>query len=270
MAKLVYPGRPGAYSEIAATALGAELGVEVTSAGPTFLHAFDAVTAGAAEFAALPLRNSRAGWVVPTLELLSEPDVTPALLGTLELPIHHALLVARGGSGDVEEVWSHPQALAQCAARIRAQGWRTKEFDSTALAAEEVARTAPAHVAAIAHVRCSQLLPLEVQETGIQDDDDNATTFGLFRRRTAGDAERLDGRPQLLRLENAASTSVRAIFAAAKVAESDVAVIPNAAAVTTFVVVTENDWAVRVLAEAGGHAVGAFAPFLAASSSARS
>ena len=190
--RVYYPGRRGAYSERAAHAFASILGEvgtkpAVDCGGATFLEAWNSCLATPSSRVVLPLKNVSAGWVVPTAELMSDHRAGRLVLaGTTTLAIQHALLgVPTSNVSIIKEVWSHPQALAQCAQAIANQGWTPRERPNTAVAAAEVAAHNDPEVAAIASAAIAAELGLTVLQEGLQDRPDNATTFGLFAQRRA-------------------------------------------------------------------------------------
>ena len=83
---------------------------------------------------------------------------------------------------DVRTVYSHPQALSQCAPFIRAHGLREQEYVNTALAAEYVAKLGDPTVAAIASEEAAELYGLKVAVSGINETANNTTRFGVLSK----------------------------------------------------------------------------------------
>ena len=74
---------------------------------------FAALDEGAADAAAIPIENSLAGSVLEHFDLLLKHDVR--VVGETLLRIRHNLIAIAGANLDeIERVYSHPVALAQC------------------------------------------------------------------------------------------------------------------------------------------------------------
>ena len=106
--------------------------------------------------------------------------------GGAQVAEHHAGRGAgtTGGTklADVREVYSHGQAIAQCAGFIEAHGLHATKYPNTAMSAEMVANSERTDVAAIASRSCAALYGLEVLEPNIQDSDNNYTRFVVISR----------------------------------------------------------------------------------------
>lgn len=131
--------------------------------------------------AVVPVENSVEGGVTATLDALwAHPDL--CIRRALVLPIRHALLGSADDLGDVTEVLSHPQALAQCA------GWLAEHLpqalqlptSSTAEAARMVVGSR--FRAAIASRQAQQEHRLEELAYPVNDVPGNCTRFLLLQR----------------------------------------------------------------------------------------
>ncbi len=111
---------------------------------PTVDDVFHAVERRQVEYGVVPIENSLEGAVTHTLDRFIDFVDTPVnIQGEIEQPIRHCLILHRGVAlSAVEEVYSHPQALAQChrwlAQHLRQV--RRLETNSTADAVSLVAR----------------------------------------------------------------------------------------------------------------------------------
>ena len=140
-----------------------------------------AVRDGFCEFGVLPIENSTAGSVNAVYDLLAQFDFH--IVRSLRLKIDHNLLVKPGTKlQDVREVYSHGQAIAQCAGFIEAHDLHATKYPNTAMSAEMVAGSERTDVAAIASRSCAALYGLEVLESNIQDSDNNYTRFVVISR----------------------------------------------------------------------------------------
>ena len=168
-------GVEGAYSQIAACKL---FDVPDIAFFETFEGVMRAVRDGFCEFGVLPIENSTAGSVNAVYDLLAQFDFH--IVRSLRLKIDHNLLVKPGTKlADIREVYSHGQAIAQCAGFIESHDLHAIKYPNTAMSAEMVAKCM---VAAIASRSCATLYGLEVLEPNIQDSDNNYTRFVVISR----------------------------------------------------------------------------------------
>jgi prephenate dehydratase len=147
--------------------------------------------AGTAAGAVVPVENALEGAVSVTMDFVAHEAGAPKVAGEAIVAIQH-LLAARPGTelSQVETVYSHPQALAQCRARLEAllPGARQITTSSTAEAARLVAQGATGveggavelGAACISSRRAVDLYGLQVLSDDIQDEKFNATRFWLL------------------------------------------------------------------------------------------
>jgi len=179
--RVAYLGPPGTFSEEAVGRCELARGAERLPR-PTFADAYEAVLAGEADAALLPIENSLEGSVGAVLDLLVH---RPGLLirRELMLPVEQHLL-ARGGTdlSGIARVLSHPQALGQCAAFLRARlpGVPLVPTHSTADAARQAAEGSDA--AAIGGRAAAERYGLAILAESIQDPGENFTRFVLLAR----------------------------------------------------------------------------------------
>ena len=92
------------------------------------------------------------------------------------IPINHNLLAAKDMSVDeVENVYSHSQALGQCQPYLERHGITPHYTLSTAAAAKRVAETG--EDAAIGTLKAAELYNLKIIDTNIQENFNNETRF---------------------------------------------------------------------------------------------
>src|SRR2546427_2837878 len=177
--KVAFQGVRGAYSE---AALLRHFGASLEAVGfPFSEQVFDAVEDGRAGAGFVPVENSIAGPVGINTDLLLERRV----FATAEsyLSIDHCLLARQGARlEEVNTVYSHPIALAQCRDFISRRGLRAVPEYDTAGAAEIVAGRNVGGEAAIASKRCAEVYGLSVLAEDIQTVQNNITRFLAFRR----------------------------------------------------------------------------------------
>lgn len=176
--RVAYQGVEGAYSHLAAQRrYGGREGGALLAGHDTFRGAAEAVRDGLADVALLPVENTTAGSVPETYDLVAELGLK--LNAEVVSRVEHCLLVLPGTHLEaIRTVISHPQALAQCDAFLRAlPNLRMRaEFD-TAGSARKVRDGGDASVAAIASETAARVYGLEVLERGIQTQSGNFTRF---------------------------------------------------------------------------------------------
>ncbi len=166
-------GVNGAYSGIATDKL---FEISDVTYFKTFDAVFNAVDKGLCEYGVLPIENSTAGSVSAVYDLMKKYSFY--IVKSVRLRINHALLAKKGTTlKDIKTVYSHAQALAQCAQYLKKLGVKAVEVENTAVAARIVAESEDKSVAALASEECSSLNNLAVIERGVQDVSDNFTRF---------------------------------------------------------------------------------------------
>ena len=184
--RVAYLGPLYSYSHLAAVerfGTSAELVPEATIAA-----VFEELNREQVDFGLVPLENSTDGRIVDTLSMFAK--LPARICGEVQLRIHHQLL-GRCPRGEVNEVYSKPQALSQC------REWlarhlplaRPVEMTSTAAAAELAAHKPGA--AAIASRQAGVNYALNVIAENIEDNKFNHTRFAIIgnhaERRTGND-----------------------------------------------------------------------------------
>ncbi|MCL6515566.1 prephenate dehydratase [Alicyclobacillus sp.] len=179
--KVGYLGPRGTFTEEAATRYFHDRPVQLEPF-PSILAVMDAVQEGRVDRGVVPIENSIEGSVVLTLDgLLENPDLF--IEGGMVLPVEQNLMALPGTSKEhLQEVWSHPQAIAQCRRYLRGLGVEVKTFDSTAAAAAALAKQGTKGVGVIAPALSARTFGLEILDRGIQDHQPNHTRFGVLRR----------------------------------------------------------------------------------------
>lgn len=143
----------------------------------TIEEVFETVADGRAEMGIVPVENSLEGSVFATLDMLLSTDVS--ICREVVLNISHSLMALPGVEIDgVDEVISHPHALAQCRGLLKTfSGVKTRNFPSTAEAAREVAVKKLGSTAAIAPRIAAEIYGLKILQTDVQDEETNQTRF---------------------------------------------------------------------------------------------
>src|SRR5215207_9856466 len=180
---IAFQGETGAYSEAA----GAKFDPSGTFLPcPAFEDVFAAVDSGKAACGVLPIENSIGGTIHRNYDLLVSNELK--VVAEVELPVRHSLLALPGTTlEDLTQVYSHPQALAQCDRFLRSlKGVEIVASYDTAGSAKMIREQQMAGVGAIASERAGAVFGLETLKAGVQDQDDNTTRFVVVTR--TGDA----------------------------------------------------------------------------------
>ncbi|NWF91658.1 MAG: prephenate dehydratase [Syntrophaceae bacterium] len=149
----------------------------------TIQDVFEAVEREETEYGVVPAENSTEGPVAQTLDMFIRSEVK--ICGELMTKISHALLSKSGRAGDVEKIYSHAQALAQCREWLRKHFPRVQfeETGSTAKASQ-LAVEEPTS-AAVASSLAGDLYGLKAIASQIEDNLNNYTRFLVLGRREA-------------------------------------------------------------------------------------
>ena len=168
-------GTEGAYSQIAGTRMFKSPKIMYFK---SFDSVFSAIESGFCQYGILPIENSSAGSVKKVYDLMLRHKFY--VVRSCRLKIDHNLLAAPGvKKEDIREIFSHQQALDQCAGYLEQFGPDVKitRCENTAMAAEAVAKSGRHDIAAIASYDCASLYGLKCLESDIQDRGNNYTRF---------------------------------------------------------------------------------------------
>lgn len=142
-----------------------------------FEGVFNAIEQGLCKYGILPIENSTAGSVKKVYDLMIKHNFS--IVRTFRLKIDHNLLVNKGTKlADIKEIYSHEQAIAQCADFLNHHpNIKAIAVENTAIAAEMVAKSGRNDVAAISSRTCAELYNLECLQHNMQDKGNNRTRF---------------------------------------------------------------------------------------------
>ena len=138
---------------------------------------FRATATGSAEYGVVPVENSTEGMVSRSLDLFLNSPLH--IIGEVSLMVRHNLLRLYDSLENIEAVYAHPQALAQC------QGWLSTHLPNaerrTASSNAEGARLASTNPAwaGIASDRAASQFALHTAAHAIQDDAFNRKRFAV-------------------------------------------------------------------------------------------
>jgi prephenate dehydratase len=180
--RVAFQGERGAFSEEAAVKLLGD-SIELVPR-PTFNALFSSLREGVADYLLAPVENSIAGTVRPSVELLRESQLE--VVDEVTIPVGQNLIACPGVNFyDIQEVQSHPMALAQCS-RFFKQYPQLKQIvsDDTAGSVAEIVQRGDRHRAAIGSKRAAEIYGGVIVRENIQDTSDNFTRFLLLSKPT--------------------------------------------------------------------------------------
>lgn len=176
ISKIGFLGPSGSYAEEAASKIHGEL-----IAFGSIMEVMDAVDRDIIDIGVVPIENSIEGPVGVTLDLLAN-DYDLKIRNEIILPIRHNLLLNEGSSlEDIELVYSHMQALAQCRKFIEKMGAKPVATPSTSQAAEMV--KGKKNAAAIGTPKAAEIYGLKIAAENIQDFENNSTRFVVINKK---------------------------------------------------------------------------------------
>ncbi|MEM8770032.1 MAG: prephenate dehydratase [Pseudomonadota bacterium] len=171
--KVAFQGAPGAFSELACLQFAPLFEPLACS---TFEDAIEAVEAGRAARAMLPIENSLAGRVADIHHLL--PGANLHIVAEHFLPVEHHFMVRPGVTLEaVRIVRSHAMALGQCRRFIKQHKLIAEMAGDTAGAARRLSETGADDEAVIASSIAAKKYGLAVIANNIEDEVHNTTRF---------------------------------------------------------------------------------------------
>jgi len=177
--KIAIQGEPGSFSHEAALKLvpGAEIVPCSLSA-----EVFSVLSGGEVDAAAIPIENSLAGSVSEHFDLLLSHDVRVERETLLRIR-HNLIAMPAVAMGQIDRVYSHPVALAQCR-RFLAEHPKMKAlaFYDTAGSVKQLMETSDRSAAAIASAAAARYYRAHILQADIEDNPENFTRFFLVRR----------------------------------------------------------------------------------------
>lgn len=179
--RVVFQGVEGAYSHAAVRTYFGE-SVEAYHV-PKFEDTMREVEEERADYAVLPIENSTAGFVIDNYDLLAKYQ--NYIVGEVYIPISHMLLGRPDAQlTDIKTVYSHPQALRQCAEYLNLHNeWNQIAVLNTAVAAKKVIDEDDRSQAAIASRVAGELYGLKELAEGINNEKCNTTRFLVLAKR---------------------------------------------------------------------------------------
>jgi len=182
-ARVAFQGERGSYShEACERYFGTRISVKPFR---TLRDVFSAVELDHDVFGVVPVENSYEGSINETYDLLA--STTLKVCGETQVRVRHCLIGKPGTkAANVTTVYSHPQALAQCARYLRAHKMEPVPAYDTAGSVKLIMTMRSRKVAAIASRRAAELRSMQVIAEGIEDSAVNYTRFLVLGKRTTG------------------------------------------------------------------------------------
>jgi prephenate dehydratase len=177
--KVAIQGEPGSFSHEAAMKLNADAVIVPFSLSA---DVFAALRKGNVDAAVIPIENSLAGSVAEHFDLLLTHDVKVERETLLRIR-HNLIAIAGSSIGDIDRVFSHPVALAQCRRFLAAHPkMESFAFYDTAGSVKQLVELRDRHAAAIASEAAAHYYGANILQANIEDNPENFTRFFLVRR----------------------------------------------------------------------------------------
>ncbi len=175
--KIGYLGPEGSYcEEVAAITIRADKYLPFA----TISRLLQAFYKGEVEKAIIPIENSIEGIVTPSIDsLIANSGNQFVIEGEYILQVKHCL-AGIGGDEEIKQIISHHQALAQCSRFVESIIVETETANSTAKAAQIVAKKREKGLAVICSTRAADIYGLEIFRKDIGDNSNNLTRFFLL------------------------------------------------------------------------------------------
>jgi len=177
MKRVSFQGERGAYSEAASISF---FGNDIeTIPCPTFSDVLKNTESDSSGYSILPIENSLEGSVGESNDLLLETDLN--IIGEIYHRIHHCL-IGTGSIGDIDTVYSHPQALGQCRKFIQENSLKTIPSYDTAGSVKIIKNLNKNNVACIASKNAAEIFDVPIIKEGVEDNANNYTRFLVFSK----------------------------------------------------------------------------------------
>ena len=177
MKRVSFQGERGAYSEAASISF---FGNDIEAIPcPTFSDVLKNTESDNSGYSILPIENSLEGSVGESNDLLLETDLN--IIGEIYHRIHHCL-IGTGSIGDIDTVYSHPQALGQCRKFIQENSLKTIPSYDTAGSVKIIKNLNKNNVACIASKNAAEIFGVPIIKEGVEDNANNYTRFLVFSK----------------------------------------------------------------------------------------
>lgn len=174
-ARVAFQGELGAFSQRAALQI---LGRSVQPMPcASFEDVFEAVAQRKAATAVIPIENSLAGSIHQNFDLLARHSLEA--IGETYVRIEHHVIAQRDTKlSQVQQIYSHPVALAQCQKFLRKLAKVEKvSFYDTAGSVKMIRERGLKNAAAIASADAARIYRMKILARGVEDNQENYTRF---------------------------------------------------------------------------------------------
>jgi chorismate mutase/prephenate dehydratase len=179
--RVAYLGPEGTFTQLAAHRL---FGLAARYHEATTIEGvLDAVSADACAAGVVPIENSTEGSVTVTADALIEGELS--ICQEVVIEVEQCLLSRAATLGQIERVYSHPQALAQCRAWLGKNLPAAQIVQTTSTAAAAAEAHSDERAAAIGSRLAAEMHGLSVVRARIQDRPENATRFVVIAKHDA-------------------------------------------------------------------------------------
>jgi prephenate dehydratase len=180
--KIAFQGLRGTYSEQAIVNYGKKhrinFEVEPTKNFRNLFETIDKKTF----LGIVPIENSTAGSVTECYDLFLEYEFE--IIGEYNLKVNHCLLGKKGVKiEELKEVYSHPQALAQCSNFLEKIGVIPVSYLDTAGSAYFVSKSSRKDIASISSEIAAKIFGLEILKRNFQNSLNNYTRFLIVKKK---------------------------------------------------------------------------------------
>ncbi len=167
-------GVEGANSQLACNKLFKHANIMFFS---SFDAVFKAIEKGLCKYGIIPVENSTAGSVNTVYDLMMHHKFS--IIRSVRMRVDHNLLAKPGVKlSEIREIYSHEQAISQCAEFLHGlEGVKIIPCENTAIAARIVAESERRDLAALSSALCMKYYGLNCLQESVQDKSNNYTRF---------------------------------------------------------------------------------------------
>lgn len=168
-------GVDGSYSQIACDRIFGNANIMYFE---TFDKVFSAIENGLCQYGILPIENSTSGSIKDVYDLMIKHNFY--IVRSTRIKVDHNLFVKDGVPlSEINEIFSHDQAIAQCSDFLSTLGKKVKitSCENTAVASKLVAESDRRDMASLSSSFCSKLYGLKRLKESVQNNNNNYTRF---------------------------------------------------------------------------------------------